>query len=189
MCISDELIQIGREQLRNEQRFIHFPLCIFILSLGASFNTNSNKKSKNPTLQNTCAVIWIKIDSAKKFAITSTTFCTESDFKSEYLIRMCSVETNLVTSLEFQPVLSATMLFHFGRTRNGYVAILFTLLTSTAERTATSGYMVVPERFGQIEEPDSTNEERAEKKLTFVPSSEFNRCNMETHVNMKLIHH
>ena len=35
---------------------------------------------------------------------------------------MCSIVTNLVTSLELQPIRCATVLFHFGRTRNGYVA-------------------------------------------------------------------
>ena len=47
---------------------------------------------------------------------------TERDFNSEYLFRMCSVVTNLARSLEFQPIRCATMLCHFGRTGNGYVA-------------------------------------------------------------------
>ena len=94
---------------------------------------------------------------------------------------MCSVVTNLVTSLEFLPIRCATALFHFGRTRNGYVATRIILLSSTAERRATSGYVVVPERVGQNEEPASRKEERAEKKPSFVPSS---GCNMKTHVSM-----
>ena len=84
---------------------------------------------------------------------------------------MCSVVTNLVTSLEFQPIRCATMLCHPGRTRNGYVATRFILLSSTAENSATSRNVVVPEGIGQ-------NEERAWKKHSFVPSSGFNRCSM-----------
>ena len=43
------------------------------------------------------------------------------------------------------------MLCHFERTRNGYVATRFILLGSTAESSAKSGYVIVPERFGQSE--------------------------------------
>ena len=38
----------------------------------------------------------------------------------------------------------------FAQTRNGYVATHFVLLSSTAESSATSGYVVVAERFGKI---------------------------------------
>ena len=65
---------------------------------------------------------------------------------------MCSVATNLVTSLEFNPIRGATPLCHFERTRNGYVATHFIFLSSTAESSATNGYVVVPERFVQNEE-------------------------------------
>ena len=82
---------------------------------------------------------------------------------------MCSTATNLVTSLEFKPIRYATTLCHFGRTRNGYVANHFILLSGTA---------VVLERFGQNEEPAIRHEERAKKKPSFVPSSGFDRCNM-----------
>ena len=81
----------------------------------------------------------------------SLTIRTELDFKSEYLFRMCSVVTNLVTSLEFQPIRYATMLFHYGRTRNVYVATRIILLSSTAESRATGGYVVATERSGQSE--------------------------------------
>ena len=83
---------------------------------------------------------------------------------------MRSIVTNLVTSLEFQPIHCATTLFHFGRTRNGYVAKRFILLSSTAESSATSGYVIVAERFGQNEEPASRNEERANKNLVLFPA-------------------
>ena len=59
---------------------------------------------------------------------------------------------------------------HFGQTRNGYVSTLFIHLSSTAESSATSGYVVIPERFGQKEEPASRKEERAGKKPKFVPA-------------------
>ena len=64
-----------------------------------------------------------------------------------------TVATDLVTSLEIQPIRCAIMLCHFRRTRNGYVATLFILLSSTAASSATSRYIVVPERFGKKEEP------------------------------------
>ena len=91
---------------------------------------------------------------------------------------MCSVVTNLVTSLEFQPIRCATMLCHFGRTRNGYVATRFILLSSTVESSATSGYVVFPERFGQNEARVGRKVERTRKKPSFLPSSGFNRCKM-----------
>ena len=74
-------------------------------------------------------------------SFNSLTIRTELDFKSDCLFRMCSVVTNLVTSIEFQPIRCATMLFHFGRTRNVYIAIRNILLSSTAESSATSGYV------------------------------------------------
>ena len=79
------------------------------------------------------------------------TIRTQLDFKSEYLFRICSVVTNLATSIEFQPIRCATTLFHFGRTRNVYVATRIILLSSTAESSATSDYVVAPERSGQID--------------------------------------
>ena len=80
---------------------------------------------------------------------------TERDFKNECLFRMCCVVRNLVTSLEFNPIRCATTLCRFGRTWNSYLATHFNLLRSTAESSATSGYVVVPERFGQNGEPGS----------------------------------
>ena len=82
---------------------------------------------------------------------------------------MRSVATDLMTSLELQPIRSAITLCHFGRARNGYVATYFILLSSTAASSATSGYLVVPEHFGQNEEPACSNEERTRKKPSFVP--------------------
>ena len=82
---------------------------------------------------------------------------------------MCSVVNNLVTSLEFKSIRFATTLCHFGQTRNGYVATNFLLLSGTAESSATSGYVVLPERSGQNEETAGRNEERTRKKSGFFP--------------------
>ena len=97
---------------------------------------------------------------------------------------MCSVVISLVTSLLFKPTRCATTLCHFGRTRNFHVATLFILLSYTARSSATSAYVVVPERFGQNEKPANRYEERTKKKLKFFPSSWFSWCNKQTHVNM-----
>ena len=136
----------------------------------------------------TCAVISTKIDSVNNFAKYITAIVTERDFKSERLFCMCSVATNLVTSLEIQPTRSATMLCHFGQTRNGWVATIFLLLSSTAESSARSGCVIVPERFDQNEEPANRIDERTRRKPNFVPNRGFNRCNMLTHVNKNFIH-
>ena len=56
------------------------------------------------------------------------------------------------------------MLFHFGRTRNVYVATRIILLSSTAESSATSDYVVATERSGQSEAWDGRNVERARKQ-------------------------
>ena len=90
------------------------------------------------------------------------------------MFRTRSVATNLVTSLEIQPIHCAIILCHYGRTRNGYVATYFILLSSTAVSSATSGYVVVPEHFGQNEEPAASNEERTRKRPSFVPKVDLN---------------
>ena len=61
------------------------------------------------------------------------------------------------------------MLCKFRQTQNGYVATYFILLSSTAASSTTIGYVVVPEHFGQNEEPAGSNEERTKKKPGFVP--------------------
>ena len=61
------------------------------------------------------------------------------------------------------------MLCQFGRTWNVYVANRFILLRSTAESSVTSGYEVVPEQFGQNEEPAVSKEERTRKTPSFFP--------------------
>ena len=64
---------------------------------------------------------------------------------------MCSVVTILAMSLECQTIRCATTLFRFGRTRNVYVATRIILFSSTAEGSATSGYVAATERSGQSE--------------------------------------
>ena len=61
------------------------------------------------------------------------------------------------------------MLRHFGRTRNGYGATYLLLFSSTAASSATSGYVVVPKYFSQIEELAVSKEEGTRKKPSFVP--------------------
>ena len=103
-------------------------------------------------------------------SVNSLTIRTELDFKSENLFRMSSVVTNRVTSLDFQPILCATALLHFERTRNVYVATRIILLSSTAESRATSGYVVARERAGKIEALASRNVERARRKPSLLPT-------------------
>ena len=76
---------------------------------------------------------------------------------------MCSVVTNLVTSLGLQSIRCDTTLLHFGRTRNVYVATRIILLSSTAESSATGGYVAATERSGQSEAWAGRNVERARK--------------------------
>ena len=57
------------------------------------------------------------------------------------------------------------MLCQIGRTRNSY----FILLSSTVASSAKSGYVVIPEHFGQNEVPAGSNKEWTRKKPSFVP--------------------
>ena len=79
-----------------------------------------------------------------------------------------------MTSLEFQPIRCATTLFHFGRTRNVYVATIIILLSSTAEGSASRGYVAAMERSDQSEAWAGRNVERTRKYAQFVPNSGFN---------------
>ena len=90
------------------------------------------------------------------------------------MFRRCSFATNLVTSPEYNPIWCAAMLCHFSQTRNGSV-VTHLFLLSNATSSATGGYVVVPERFGQHEDPASSTEEWTRKKPSFVTKSLFNR--------------
>ena len=85
------------------------------------------------------------------------------------LLRARYVATDLVTSQNFQPIRCAFTLFHFGRTRDVYVATRIVLLSSTPEGSATSGYVAATGRFGQSEAWASINVERAREKPNFGP--------------------
>ena len=85
------------------------------------------------------------------------------------LLRTRYVATDLVTSQNFQPIRCAFTLFHFGRTRDVYVATRIVLLSSTADSSATSGYVAATERSGQSEAWAGKNVERAREKPNFVP--------------------
>ena len=100
---------------------------------------------------------------------------------------MSSIVTNLVMSLEFKPIHCSTMLCQLGWTRIGYVATRFILVSKTAESSAKSGYVVVPERFVQSEARAGRHVERTREKPTFVRSSGNNRCNLLKHLNMNFI--
>ena len=118
------------------------------------------------------------IDRVNKFAITIIAIITDRDFKNENFFSMCSDVTNLVISLEIEPIRCAILLCHFGRTRNSYIATRFILLSSAAQSSASNGYVVGPERFGQNEARASRKVERTKKKLSFVPSSQSIQCSM-----------
>ena len=88
------------------------------------------------------------------------------------MLRTRSCATDLVMSQNLQPIRCAFMLSHLGRTRNIYVATRIILLSTTAENSATGGYVSVPEHFLQNEEPACNNEKRTGKKPTFVTKVE-----------------
>ena len=69
------------------------------------------------------------------------------------MIRTRCVATNLVNSLELEPVRCATMLCRFGQTRNCSVAIHCILRGSATTRKATGDYVAVLRRFGRKEKP------------------------------------
>ena len=85
---------------------------------------------------------------------------------------MSSGVTNLVTSREIEPIRRATT------DTERFRSPRFILLRSTAVSSATSGFEVVPELFGQSEARAGRNVKRTRKKPSFVPSSRFHQCNM-----------
>ena len=94
------------------------------------------------------------------------------------LLRARYVATDLVTSQNFQPIRCAFTLFHFGQTLDFYVATKIILVSSSAESSATSGYVAVPENFLQNGEPSVKNAERAKKKPSFVPKMDYIDANV-----------
>ena len=87
---------------------------------------------------------------------------------------MCSVATNLVASIEFNPVRCATTVSHFGQLRNGSLATHSIQFSSTATSSDTNEYLTVPEHIGQNEETANRNEERTRNKLSFALKMNLN---------------
>ena len=118
----------------------------------------------------------------------------DSDFKTEYLFRTCSFATILVMSIESNPIRCATMLCHFGQTRNGSVATHFINFSSTETSSATSEYVAIPERFGSNEEPGNRIEERTRNKPNSAPKMCLKRhsetmyiCNMQSYISISIL--
>ena len=130
----------------------------------------------------------IRIDNVDKSAVDNKITNTALDFKKDYLFVTYSVDTNLVTSLEVNPIYSATTLCHFGQTWNCSVAIHFILRGGFATSSATGNNVAVAKRFGQNEEPTGSNEERTEKKPSFVPRSGFTRCSIASDMESRFFH-
>ena len=96
---------------------------------------------------------------------------------------MCYVATNLVTSLKLNSIRCATTLCHFGRTRNGYVATYFILLSSTAESSATSGYVVVSDVLAKMKNQLVEMRNGLRKNLILFRAVDLTDATC-THVNM-----
>ena len=111
---------------------------------------------------------WTRL--GRNFYVTNTYLHSSySKLGLNILLRARYVATDLVTSQNFQPIRCAFTLFHFGRTRDVYVATRVIFFGSTAEGCATSGYVVATERSSQSEAWANKNVERARKKVSFVP--------------------
>ena len=107
---------------------------------------------------------WTRL--GRNFYVTNTYLASSySKLGINILLRTRYVATHLVTSQNFQPIRCAFTLFHFGRTREVYVATRIILPGSTAESSATSDYVVATERSGQSEAWVGKNVERTRKSL------------------------
>ena len=84
---------------------------------------------------------WTRL--GRNFYVTNTYLPSSySKLGMNILLRTRYVATDLATSQNFQPIRCAIRLRHFGRTRSVYVATRIILLSSTAEGSATTGYVV-----------------------------------------------
>ena len=110
------------------------------------------------------------IDSVNNFALSIAAISTVRDFKSEYLLRVLSAVTNQVTSPEFKPIRCPTTLCHFGRTRKSFVVIDYNILSSTAESSVTSGYVVFPDCFTNMRNQLAAMSYGLEKKVVLFPA-------------------
>ena len=123
---------------------------------------------RKSTFSKNKAVVCDANDKVKKIVVALTSII-ELDLKSEYLFRTLCGATNLVTSIEYSRIRCATMLCLFGQTGNSSVTTNFVLISITLTRSATGGYVVVSESFGQNEETAGSNEKRTrEKAISFL---------------------
>ena len=84
------------------------------------------------------------------FYVTNTYLPSSySELGMNILLRTRYVATDLVTSQNFQPIRFAFTLFHFGRTRDVYLVTRTILFSSTAEGSATRGYVVATCHHGR----------------------------------------
>ena len=84
---------------------------------------------------------WTRLE--RNFYVTNTYLPSSySKLGMNIFLRARYVATDLVTSQNSQPIRCAIRLRHFGRIRAVYVATRIILLSSTAEGSATSGYVV-----------------------------------------------
>ena len=109
----------------------------------------------NPPFLKNSAVVVSEIDNVKNFALI-TTAIKKHDFKSEYLFRMCSVTTHLVTSQELRSHLwyyAVPSVANYGTVPYSFNFIpILAPLQAVLEKNGT-----VPERLGRNEEQDCIN--------------------------------
>ena len=114
----------------------------------------------------------------RNFYVTNTYLPSSyTRLEMDILLRTRSVATDLVTSLQIQPNRCAFMLRQFRRTQYVYVATRFILLSSTAESSATSGYVAVRGNIFSKLRNQPVLTRNGLKKAYFPSKSEFNRCN------------
>ena len=80
-----------------------FPSCISILIKSATFIIEFCIYRNKSTFSTMKTVISIVTGNVKKFAVYIITII-ELEFKSEHLFRSCSIATNPVMPLEFNPI-------------------------------------------------------------------------------------
>ena len=125
-------------------------------------------------------MIQITIHNVNNFAVYKMTKITALDLKSDSLLRTYSVATNLMTSLEFTPSLSATILCHPGQTSIGSVFIHFNLRSSTATSSATGNYVAVPKRLAKMKNRLVTMRNGLGKRPVWFPKVELAALILQT---------
>ena len=124
----------------------------------------------NPLFQELSSVI--KVELTLSISLFKTQLqIIQSDFKSEYLFRTCSVDTYLVTSLKISFRLLSYYVVPFWPTMEQFRIYSFHSFRSTATSNATSEYVTVPERLSKNEEQNSRKKERTSKTLSSSPNT------------------